>query len=345
MNKICFTPFPSIATERFNLRPLTIEDENEIFALRSDDSINEYLDRPKANSIDDARKFIHKIIEGISQDESIFWVISSKDNPALAATICLWKISKEHATAEIGYEVLPRFQGKGIMQEVIPKIIEYGFETLKLNAIEAELSPRNLKSVRLLEKYGFVRKDNANKTGEEENPDSVVYLDAARNLAQGNGLVVADAEIDGAAVAIYIGECRIHFGAAGAEGDIIQREVVAAAAGGIVDHAYHHAAVGGWQGKIKPVLVPLRGGEVGNIAGIVGLENGTGSGFDIERDIGFVAVAITGAGDEYAHYPGRKFIRGATAQVVDGVEVKHAGVHGSIYQHHIAIGIAGGMIL
>ncbi len=175
MNKICFTPFPSIATERFNLRPLTIEDENEIFALRSDDSINEYLDRPKANSIDDARKFIYKIIEGISQDESIFWVISSKDNPALAATICLWKISKEHATAEIGYEVLPRFQGKGIMQEVIPKIIEYGFETLKLNAIEAELSPRNLKSVRLLEKYGFVRKDNANKTGEEENPDSVVY--------------------------------------------------------------------------------------------------------------------------------------------------------------------------
>ncbi len=134
MNKICFTPFPSIATERFNLRPLTIEDENEIFALRSDDSINEYLDRPKANSIDDARKFIYKIIEGISQDESIFWVISSKDNPALAATICLWKISKEHATAEIGYEVLPRFQGKGIMQEVIPKIIEYGFETLKLTS-------------------------------------------------------------------------------------------------------------------------------------------------------------------------------------------------------------------
>jgi len=175
MNKICFTPFPSIATERFNLRPLTIEDENEIFALRSDDSINEYLDRPKANSIDDARKFIYQIIEGISQDESILWVISYKDNPALAATICLWKISKEHATAEIGYEVLPRFQGKGIMQEVIPKIIEYGFETLKLNAIKAELSPRNLKSVRLLEKYGFVRKDNANKTGEEENPDSVVY--------------------------------------------------------------------------------------------------------------------------------------------------------------------------
>src|SRR6266550_2480616 len=151
MNKVCFTPFPSIATERFNLRPLIIEDENEIFALRSDDSINEYLDRPKANSIDDARKFIYQIIEGISQDESIFWVISSKDNPALAATICLWKISREHATAEIGYE------------------------TLKLNAIEAELSPRNLKSVRLLEKYGFVRKDNANKTGEEENPDSVVY--------------------------------------------------------------------------------------------------------------------------------------------------------------------------
>ena len=36
------------------------DDENEIFALRSDDFINQYLDRPKANTLDDARDFISK---------------------------------------------------------------------------------------------------------------------------------------------------------------------------------------------------------------------------------------------------------------------------------------------
>jgi ribosomal-protein-alanine N-acetyltransferase len=56
------------------------------------------------------------------------------------------------------------------MQEVIPRVIQFGFEEMKLQTIEAELSPRNLKSVRLLEKNNF-KLAEVNK----ENPDSVVY--------------------------------------------------------------------------------------------------------------------------------------------------------------------------
>jgi ribosomal-protein-alanine N-acetyltransferase len=42
------------------------EDAQEIFALRSSDEINKYLDRPKANTLDDAQSFITKIINGIA---------------------------------------------------------------------------------------------------------------------------------------------------------------------------------------------------------------------------------------------------------------------------------------
>ena len=56
------------------------------------------------------------------------------------------------------------------MQEVIPKILQFGFEEMKLKTIEAELSPRNLRSVRLLEKNNFTM-----AAVNEENPDSVVY--------------------------------------------------------------------------------------------------------------------------------------------------------------------------
>jgi ribosomal-protein-alanine N-acetyltransferase len=155
MNEICFTPFPYLHTRHFILRPLEMDDANEIFDLRSNDSVNEFLDRPKANTIDDAYRFIQKISEGIDKGQSILWVVSSESNPKLLGTICLWKISWENAQAEIGYEVLPVNQGKGIMQEVIPKIIEYGFDVMKLRSIMAELSPRNVKSVKLLEKYNF----------------------------------------------------------------------------------------------------------------------------------------------------------------------------------------------
>src|SRR6266550_9201879 len=170
MIQIQFTPFPELTTARFRLRQLTKDDENEIFALRSDDFINQYLDRPKANTLDDARNFITKITNGIAKNEAIFWVVTPKDETRFLGTICLWQISREEAKAEIGYELLPENHGKGIMQEVIPRVIQFGFEEMKLRTIEAELSPRNLKSVRLLEKNNF-------KLAEvnEENSDSVVY--------------------------------------------------------------------------------------------------------------------------------------------------------------------------
>ena len=72
--------------------------------------------------------------------------------------------------AEIGYELLPENHGKGIMQEVIPRVTQFGLEEMKLQTIEAELSQRNLKSVRLLEKNNFKLVEV-----NEENPDLVVY--------------------------------------------------------------------------------------------------------------------------------------------------------------------------
>jgi len=170
MIDVSFTPFPFLTTENYSLRNLMPADEQEIFALRSSDEINKYLDRPKANTLDEARNFITKIINGIAKNESIFWVVTPKDESKLLGTICLWKISKDEAKAEIGFELLPENHGKGIMQEVIPRVLQFGFEEIKLEMIEAELSPRNLKSVRLLEKNNFTL-----AAVNEENPDSVVY--------------------------------------------------------------------------------------------------------------------------------------------------------------------------
>ena len=60
MCKINFTPFPNLTTERLILRQVEIEDENEIFLLRSDSKVNKYLDRSIAKTIDDTWQFINK---------------------------------------------------------------------------------------------------------------------------------------------------------------------------------------------------------------------------------------------------------------------------------------------
>ena len=75
MIDVSFTPFPFLTTENYALRNLTPEDAQEIFALRSSDEINKYLDRPKANTLDDALSFITKTMNGIAKNEAIFWVV------------------------------------------------------------------------------------------------------------------------------------------------------------------------------------------------------------------------------------------------------------------------------
>lgn len=42
------------------------------------------------------------------------------------------------------------------MQLVLPKIINYGCKTNELNSIEGEVDPDNYKSIKLMEKNGFV---------------------------------------------------------------------------------------------------------------------------------------------------------------------------------------------
>jgi ribosomal-protein-alanine N-acetyltransferase len=101
--------------------------------------------------------FITKINRGINNNEWIYWAITLKDNSKLIGTICLWNIQPENYRAEIGYELMPGFWGKGIMNEAIPKIIDYAFNTMGLHSIEADIHPGNFQSAVHLGKNGFVK--------------------------------------------------------------------------------------------------------------------------------------------------------------------------------------------
>jgi ribosomal-protein-alanine N-acetyltransferase len=43
------------------------------------------------------------------------------------------------------------------MQEAMTVVLEYGFNTIKLHSVEANVNPNNTRSIQLLEKNGFVR--------------------------------------------------------------------------------------------------------------------------------------------------------------------------------------------
>lgn len=174
MNQINFLSFPELKTEHCTLRQLTNEDEKEIFALRSDEKVNKYLDRPPAKTLDDARQFIQRINNSIAENIVIYWAITPHNNNKLFGTICFWNFSEDFYTAEIGFELLPEFQGKGIMQEVLTSVIEFGFGNLNLKSIEGEVDPNNLRSIKILERNNFARTTKGNSV-EKDNSKTVMY--------------------------------------------------------------------------------------------------------------------------------------------------------------------------
>ena len=167
MSNVTFTPFPILTTERLTLRQLVINDEQEIFALRSDSEINKYLDRQESKTIEDARNFIIKITENIKNSGSIYWAITLSKSKSVVGTICLFDFSDENNKCEIGYELLPNFQRQGIMKEATEKIINYAFQTIQIKRIEAFTHKDNQSSIKLLEKLAFQNSDDPDKTNSE----------------------------------------------------------------------------------------------------------------------------------------------------------------------------------
>ncbi|RZK17560.1 MAG: N-acetyltransferase [Pedobacter sp.] len=153
-------PFPVLKTERLILRQLENNDANEIYALRSNDQVNKYLERKPSESIDDAKVFIQAIHKNIQNNHSFYWAINLNGSDKLVGTICLFDFSADNLKAEIGYELLPDFQGKGIMQEAFAKVIDFGIQDLRLDSIEATTHRENKKSIALLEKFNFKNKIN-----------------------------------------------------------------------------------------------------------------------------------------------------------------------------------------
>jgi ribosomal-protein-alanine N-acetyltransferase len=152
---IAFSPFPELKTERLLLRRLTTDDRYELMRLRSDDRVNQYLDRNKSMNINEATDFVARIDKNLEENISGYWVICLAENRTLIGTICLWNFEPEKDLVELGYELSPMYQGKGIMHEAAKKIIEYAFDTMQAKIMVAITNPYNEPSKKVLERFDF----------------------------------------------------------------------------------------------------------------------------------------------------------------------------------------------
>ena len=160
------------STERLILRTVTEYDANGILGIRSNAEINQFLHRNAPKNSFEALEFILNIKRKSANNEIVFLGITFPDNPKLLGTICLWNFSEDRTVAELGYELLPDYHGKGIMSEAVIGILNYGFKELNLKKIEAFTNKNNFNSIKLLQKSKFVLNE---KRQDEKFPENIIF--------------------------------------------------------------------------------------------------------------------------------------------------------------------------
>ncbi|BDH63094.1 alanine acetyltransferase [Ureibacillus massiliensis 4400831 = CIP 108448 = CCUG 49529] len=84
--------------------------------------------------------------------------IYTKGRNQLIGHISLYAIKRlPYSSAFIGYSIDERFTKKGIATEAVNHLIHFAFNELNLHRIEAYVSPKNIGSIKVLERAKFVK--------------------------------------------------------------------------------------------------------------------------------------------------------------------------------------------
>ena len=182
--------FQELETNRLHLRWLVDADWPMIRYLRSDKEVNKFVKRQSAETKEKALAFIAKTINDINKGQLYQWSISTKISPTMIGNICLWNFSPDYKTAEMGYDLSPEFQGQGIMNEAMKAVLNFGFNKLHLDKIEAFTNYQNESSKRLLMKNQFIWNGQRNDPEDMENMIFEIFKENYRSNTSEPGITL-----------------------------------------------------------------------------------------------------------------------------------------------------------
>lgn len=147
--------FPQLQGKRARLRGPRADDAGALFALFADPEVMRYWSRPPMTDRIEAEGLIAEINEAFVQRTMLNWMLTTRDDDAVIGTCTLFRFEPRHRHAEIGYALRSDHWGRGLAGEAVTLALEWGFRTLALHRVEADIDPHNEGSRLLLQRLGF----------------------------------------------------------------------------------------------------------------------------------------------------------------------------------------------
>jgi RimJ/RimL family protein N-acetyltransferase len=157
MSPFDWNHLPIIRASRVYLRPVVAEDADALFMIFSDQQVMRYWGTPPLADRNGAMQLVREIHDGFERRTMLKWGLALTDSDALIGTTTLFNLNLDNGRAEIGYCLGREHWGNGYMHEALQSQLKYAFETPGLRRLEADVDPRNISSIRTLERLGFQR--------------------------------------------------------------------------------------------------------------------------------------------------------------------------------------------
>ena len=145
-----------LQTSRLTLRPMTIADAEPLHAIMSDAEVMAFWDVSEFEDIELTTLILKSQLAGMKAKKSAYWAMELSSDKTFIGCCDLSEIDRWHHRAEVGFIVAKAYWGDGYAQEAMGAVLDHAAQSLKLRRLSARTHLGNIRSVRLLEKLGFI---------------------------------------------------------------------------------------------------------------------------------------------------------------------------------------------
>ena len=148
---------PTLTSERLHLRWLVEDDAPAVFEIFSHQEVARYWSSPAYTRPAEASALIAEVQQNFRDHRSYQWGVALEESGRVIGTCTLYSLDAQNRRSEVGFALNHDYWRMGYMNEALPLLIGFAFDDLDFHRLEADVDPRNVSSLRLLERFGFQR--------------------------------------------------------------------------------------------------------------------------------------------------------------------------------------------
>lgn len=148
---------PRLETPRTVIRHPTAADVPALYEIFRDREVTRYWSWPAYTHPAQAAALLAEIDELFAERVLFQWGIARREDDRVVGTVTLFQIEPANRRGEIGFALGRAAWGQGLMREALGALLDFAFGRLGLNRLEADVDPRNERSLAVLERLGFRR--------------------------------------------------------------------------------------------------------------------------------------------------------------------------------------------